>query len=104
MPRAKKSTEPEVSANVAAEPKPAKAPARKRTAAVKTAAAAPHKHASKKNTSPVESPAEQPRQVTHEDIAQLAYSYWVARGYQGGSAHEDWLRAERELFEAAQNR
>lgn len=31
------------------------------------------------------------------EIAQLAYSYWEARGYQGGSAHEDWLRAEGEL-------
>ena len=30
-------------------------------------------------------------------IAQLAYSYWEARGYQGGSPEEDWLRAEKEL-------
>ena len=34
---------------------------------------------------------------TREDIARLAYSYWEARGRQGGSALEDWLRAEREL-------
>jgi hypothetical protein len=27
----------------------------------------------------------------------LAYSYWEARGRAGGSALEDWLRAEREL-------
>jgi hypothetical protein len=33
----------------------------------------------------------------HHDIAALAYSYWEARGRQGGSALEDWLRAEREL-------
>jgi Protein of unknown function (DUF2934) len=32
-----------------------------------------------------------------EDIARLAYSYWEARGYQGGSPDEDWLRAEQEL-------
>ena len=32
-----------------------------------------------------------------EDIARLAYSYWEARGYQGGSPEEDWLRAEQEL-------
>ena len=32
-----------------------------------------------------------------DDIAQLAYSYWEARGYQGGSSQEDWLRAEQEL-------
>jgi hypothetical protein len=30
-------------------------------------------------------------------IARLAYMYWEARGCQGGSAEEDWLRAEREL-------
>jgi len=32
-----------------------------------------------------------------DQIAQLAYSYWEARGYQGGSSEEDWLRAEQEL-------
>ncbi|MGA8027263.1 MAG: DUF2934 domain-containing protein [Bryobacteraceae bacterium] len=37
------------------------------------------------------------RQVSQQEIAQLAHSYWVARGYAGGSAEEDWLRAEREL-------
>ena len=41
-------------------------------------------------TSPVTSPA-------FEEIAQLAYSYWEARGYQGGCPEEDWLRAEAEL-------
>jgi hypothetical protein len=34
---------------------------------------------------------------TFEEIAQLAYSYWEARGYQGGSPQDDWLRAESEL-------
>ena len=32
-----------------------------------------------------------------EQIARLAYSYWEARGYQGGSPEEDWLRAEQEM-------
>jgi hypothetical protein len=32
-----------------------------------------------------------------DDIARLAYSYWEARGFQGGSPEEDWLRAEQEL-------
>jgi|SRR5579871_6416397 len=35
--------------------------------------------------------------VTFEEISKLAYSYWEARGYQGGSPEEDWLRAEEEL-------
>jgi len=34
------------------------------------------------------------------EIARLAYSYWEARGCRGGSAEEDWLRAERELLGA----
>lgn len=37
------------------------------------------------------------RTPTREEIAALAYSYWEARGCQGGSPLEDWLRAEREL-------
>lgn len=31
-----------------------------------------------------------------EIIAQIAYSYWELRGGHGGSALEDWVRAERE--------
>jgi len=56
---------------------------------------------------PLAAPAPEPDtfvaayQPTHEDVAALAYSYWVARGYQGGTAEEDWLRAERELGIAA---
>jgi|SRR5579871_176137 len=34
---------------------------------------------------------------SREAIAELAYLYWEARGCQGGSAEEDWLRAEQEL-------
>ena len=30
-------------------------------------------------------------------VASLAYSYWQARGCQGGSPEADWLRAEQEL-------
>ena len=36
-----------------------------------------------------------------EEIAALAYSYWVTRGYQGGCPQEDWLRAEQELHRRA---
>jgi hypothetical protein len=35
--------------------------------------------------------------VPHDEIARLAYSYWVARGYSHGNPEQDWLRAEREL-------
>ena len=43
---------------------------------------------------------EAPELSTHEQIALLAYSYWEARGCQGGSPEEDWLRAEQELAAA----
>ncbi len=39
-------------------------------------------------------PAENPR----EAIAKIAYGYWEARGYTGGSADEDWVRAEAEYL------
>jgi hypothetical protein len=35
--------------------------------------------------------------IDPERIARLAHSYWEARGCQGGSPEEDWLRAERQL-------
>jgi hypothetical protein len=34
---------------------------------------------------------------SREEIARQAYLYWEARGCQGGSEEEDWLRAEEEL-------
>jgi hypothetical protein len=42
-----------------------------------------------------------PAAPSRERIASLAYSYWEARGCQGGSSEEDWLRAEQELAAAA---
>jgi Protein of unknown function (DUF2934) len=36
--------------------------------------------------------------VTRDEIAQLAHSYWAARGYAHGDPEEDWLRAEHELL------
>ena len=35
--------------------------------------------------------------IDREAVARLAYSYWEARGRTGGSADEDWLRAELEI-------
>lgn len=37
------------------------------------------------------------REVRQEDVAKLAYSYFLARGCEHGHAEEDWFRAEREL-------
>ncbi len=37
--------------------------------------------------------------VDRAAVARLAYSYWEARSFIGGSPEEDWLRAEREIRE-----
>jgi hypothetical protein len=76
-----------VSGAVPARHKPATAKRVKRTAP--TAAAEP----------PVTQPS--PEAPSREEIACLAYSYWVERGCQGGSPEEDWLRAEQELTAAS---
>ena len=34
---------------------------------------------------------------SHEEISELAYSYWEERGFEGGDPLRDWLRAEQEL-------
>ena len=36
-------------------------------------------------------------EVAKEDVAALAHSYWVERGYRHGSHDDDWIRAEQEL-------
>src|SRR5216683_1099407 len=108
MPK-RKTTETEIPAvEGTASPKPRK------TAAKPKASAAAHKH-TRKATKPVEVevavenatnpdvaivalPAHPGQVVTYDDIARLAYSYWEARGCQGGSPHEDWFRAESELL------
>jgi hypothetical protein len=46
----------------------------------------------------VTSVLERPTQLVEEEIAELAYSFWEARGFQGGAPEDDWLRAERELM------
>lgn len=33
-----------------------------------------------------------------DEIARLAYFLWEARGGKGGSAEEDWYRAEQEIL------
>jgi hypothetical protein len=70
-------------------------PTKRRTAAPKSTAVN-HKHTTKtiKTLAPTEIPV---RIFTQEEIAKLAYSYWEARGCQGGSAQNDWFQAEQEL-------
>lgn len=36
-------------------------------------------------------------QPSYAEVAALAYSFWEARGCQGGSPDEDWVRAEQQL-------
>ena len=42
-------------------------------------------------------PVTTPYEPSTEEIATLAYSYWEARGCQGGCPEEDWVHAEQEL-------
>ena len=39
--------------------------------------------------------------VSQEEIAKLAYCYWMDRGCQGGDPQEDWARAEKTLLSMA---
>lgn len=79
------------------------AKSRRKTGAAKpvsetTAAAKQHRGAAKKTPVAAAEPiAPAVQHVPHAEIATLAYSYWVQRGYQGGSAEEDWFRAEKQL-------
>ena len=52
---------------------------------------------SSKPSAPV-APAAEPAVIDTDVIARLAYSLYEARGCAGGSAEDDWLRAERELM------
>jgi hypothetical protein len=45
----------------------------------------------------MEEPVKVRRGATHEEIASLAYSYWIAGGRRNDSTLSDWLRAERAL-------
>ena len=80
---------------------PAKAPIKKARAPRASAKAVTHKH--KKATiaaatvEPVGTAAAPVAEPMYEQVAILAYSYWEARGYQGGSERDDWFRALNEL-------
>lgn len=80
--------------------KPATKPAAKRTAAAKHSVTTTKKAAPKAEVSEtvVETLA---IVITQEAIAEQAYLYWEARGYQGGDSASDWARAEEELKQRA---
>jgi hypothetical protein len=42
-------------------------------------------------------PADSPVRFSQQEIANLAYEFWLDRGCPHGSADQDWFRAEREL-------
>jgi len=42
-------------------------------------------------------------QLNHEAIAKRAYELYLARGCVNGSAEQDWLQAESELFAEMSN-
>ena len=46
-------------------------------------------------------PPETAAHPSQEEIARLAFLFWEARGCQGGSPEEDWLRAEKQLSQRA---
>ena len=37
------------------------------------------------------------RELSHDEIARVAYSLWEARGCQGGNPEDDWRQAEEQL-------
>ncbi len=43
----------------------------------------------------IDTPQENPQQA----IANIAYGYWEARGYQDGNSADDWFRAESEYHQ-----
>ncbi len=70
----------------------------KKTAHPRTKAAPSPQRAGARKEGAREEPPAGPPAALHEQIAQLAYSYWEARGYQQGDPQEDWYRAEREIL------
>jgi len=65
-----------------------------RAAKPKTPRVTAAKHS--KSVSTEAAPAQTGTEIDTEVIAKMAYGYWESRGYNGGSALEDWVRAERE--------
>jgi len=93
MPKKKIATEPIISGGVAPVRTRKHAPAKRTPANVEPSPSI----APTTNTATDAATTPSSSVVTFDEIAKLAYSYWEARGYEGGSPEEDWLRAEQEL-------
>lgn len=95
---ASKTTATETQAPVSGEKKVA---TRKKSAVAE--AAVTHRHAKKQESTSLElpvavvAPAATPYEPSYDEVAKLAYSYYVARGYQPGDQKADWFRAVEEL-------
>jgi len=76
--------------------RPRRAPAVARTQYSATAAETPATPTREPEISRADAVAVE-RELSREEIAQLAYSLWEARGCQDGNPEEDWLRAEAQL-------
>jgi hypothetical protein len=92
----KQKTENELVASAAAGAAPRRRSAAPRS---KAASAARNTYTTPQTESPAPSPVATSAytEPTYDEIASLAYSYWVSRGCQGGSPEEDWLLAEQAL-------
>ena len=107
--------EKNAAAEVTANPRTTRSSKTKKTETTETGPVKHHHNKSNSATSPDATPAQRTTgkavaaagagsvildpvgEVAHEEIAELAYSYWIARGYSQGGAEDDWLRAEHEL-------
>jgi hypothetical protein len=69
-------------------------PKRQRAPRTKKAGGLPSETASVSEPQPPHLPASEP---THEEIARLAYQFWLERGCEHGHDLEDWKRAEEQL-------
>ena len=97
-------TNKRVSENKVVGPSAAAAPARRRSASPQRTARPSSLETSNASASQPEvlsvAPAAvvaMPAESFQDAVARLAYSYWEARGSQGGSPEVDWLRAEQEV-------
>ena len=80
----------------AAAPKTARAAKPKTPRVTPRVTTAKHSKSVSSDSTPAPTRADAATVNDTEVIAKIAYGYWESRGGHGGSALEDWVRAERE--------